>query len=89
MSRARLQLQLMLTELLIAIAEESAARQRARAEQCGLEGAELAQAITDLAVVESCEALRKAERKRLLAALSKRSPPDSSAEVQPHLGDDW
>lgn len=68
-NKARIEEQLALGDLLIAIAEQSAADQRALAEQRRLEGEALARALTDLALIESTEALRKAERKRLLAAL--------------------
>ena len=81
MSRARLQTQLILTELLIALAEESALRHRVLAEQCGLQGEALGQAISDLAIVEASLASRKAERERLLAALAALPPAAASSEA--------
>ncbi|MBX3501419.1 MAG: hypothetical protein KF889_18420 [Alphaproteobacteria bacterium] len=68
--RARLEKQLALTDLLIALAQESATGQRALAEGSGLEGEALAQALTSLAVIEASEASRRSERARLLALLS-------------------
>lgn len=70
MSRARLEMELKLTELLIALAEDSAVAQRAVAEGGGLQGEALARALISLAVIESSAASRKAERQRILAALS-------------------
>lgn len=72
--RASLEKQLALTELLIALSEESGKSQRAIAEQSSLEGEALADALTKLAVIESTEALRRTERKRLLVALVALSP---------------
>lgn len=72
--RARLERELALTDLLIALADESAAGQRLRATQPGLEGEALAGALISLATIEASIELRRTERKRLLAALSGLSP---------------
>lgn len=68
--KARLEERLALTELLIALADESAPVQRQLAEDGGLAGETLAQALTSLALIESSGASRRAERKGLIAALS-------------------
>ncbi|MGE3648054.1 MAG: hypothetical protein AB7G10_06945 [Reyranellaceae bacterium] len=78
--RDRLENELALTDLLIALADESAAGQRLRATQPGLEGEALAGTLISLATIEASIELRRTERKRLLAALSGLSP-DSPAAV--------
>jgi hypothetical protein len=72
-------MQLALTDLLIALSEESAVSQRALAERSGLEGEALAEALTKLAVIESSSLLRLSERKRLVAALSALQLADGSS----------
>lgn len=63
-----------LTELLIALARQSAADQRAIVEDGTLEGEALAQALTSLALIEASEAARLAERERLLEAITLAAP---------------
>ena len=60
-----------MTELLIALARQSAASQRAIVEDGTLAGGALAQALTSLALIEAGEAARLAERERLLQALTR------------------
>jgi hypothetical protein len=70
MSETPLHTQLMLTELLLALDEEGAAGQQELVEHGALEGDERAKALTALALIESSAANRRAERKRLLTAMS-------------------
>ncbi len=77
--RARLERELALTDLLIALADESAAGQRLLATQPGLEGEALAGTLISLATIAASMELRRMERKRLLAALSGLSADDPAA----------
>jgi hypothetical protein len=69
-TRARLERQLALVDMLIAIAEQSAVGWRRVVESDGLAGKALAEALTALTVVEASLSLRRAERDRLLATLA-------------------
>lgn len=72
--RDRLEKALALTDLLIALCDESAAGQRLLAAQPGLNGEALAGTLISLATIEASSELRRIERKRLLAELSGLSP---------------